>query len=171
MTTPIYIPTNNVGGFPSLHTLFSICGLWIFWWWPFWGVRWYPIVVLIFLLFFISYLSLNKFFPQRENFNRLLGNKQTVATVSVLPHVAFYCIWLHFWFFWLLWLLVHIVITYQLRLAEETINYTKWQSQNDWEKIFANDVTNKRLVSNIYKQLMRLNIIKTNNSMKNGQKT
>ena len=55
--------------------------------------------------------------------------------------------------------------------AEETTNYTKWQTQNDWEKRFANDMTNKRLVSNIYKQLMRLNIIKTNNSTKNGQKT
>ena len=29
----------------------------------------------------------------------------------------------------------------------------------DWEKIFANDVTEKRLVSRIYKQLMTLNII------------
>ena len=43
------------------------------------------------------------------------------------------------------------------------------QSTN-WEKIFANDVTNKGLVSKIYKQPMKLNIIKTSQS-KNGQKT
>ena len=46
--------------------------------------------------------------------------------------------------------------------AKKTINKTKRQ-HTDWEKIFANDVTDKRLVSKIYKQLMTLNSIKTNN--------
>ena len=36
----------------------------------------------------------------------------------------------------------------------------------DWEKIFANDVTDKELVSKIYQQHMRLIIIKTNNPIK-----
>ena len=36
----------------------------------------------------------------------------------------------------------------------------------DWEKIFANDVTNKGLVSTIFKQLLTLNSIKTNNRIK-----
>ena len=36
----------------------------------------------------------------------------------------------------------------------------------DWEKIFANNVTSKRLVSKIYKQPMTFNSIKTNNPLK-----
>ena len=49
--------------------------------------------------------------------------------------------------------------------AKETINKTKRQP-TDWEKIFANEVTDKGLASKIYKQLMWLNISKTNNPIK-----
>ena len=37
--------------------------------------------------------------------------------------------------------------------AKETINKTKRQSM-DWEKIFANDATNRGLISKIYEQLI-----------------
>ena len=43
--------------------------------------------------------------------------------------------------------------------AKETINNTKSPS-TDWEKIFANDATDKGLISKIYKQLIQLNIKK-----------
>ena len=45
---------------------------------------------------------------------------------------------------------------------KETINKTKRQP-SEWEKIFANDMTNKVLISNIYKQLIQLNIKKKSN--------
>ena len=49
--------------------------------------------------------------------------------------------------------------------AKETINKTRRQP-TEWEKIFANEVTNKGLISKIYKQLMKLYVKKTNNPIK-----
>ena len=46
--------------------------------------------------------------------------------------------------------------------AKETINKMKRQPL-EWEKIFANEATDKELISKIYKQLMQLHIKKTNN--------
>ena len=40
--------------------------------------------------------------------------------------------------------------------AQEIINKVKRQS-TEWEKIFANEATGKRLISKIYKQLTQLN--------------
>ena len=46
--------------------------------------------------------------------------------------------------------------------AKETINKTKRQP-TEWEKIFANEVSDKGLVSKIYKELIKLNTQETNN--------
>ena len=45
--------------------------------------------------------------------------------------------------------------------AKEMINKTKRQP-SEWEKIFANEATDKGLIFKIYKQLMQLNIKKAN---------
>ena len=40
--------------------------------------------------------------------------------------------------------------------AKDTVNKTQRQP-TEWEKIFANDISDKRLVSKIYKELIKLN--------------
>ena len=49
--------------------------------------------------------------------------------------------------------------------AKETINKMKRQPL-EWEKIFANETTDKGSISKIYKQPMELNIKKTKNPIK-----
>ena len=50
--------------------------------------------------------------------------------------------------------------------TKETINKTKRQP-SEWEKIFANEATDKGLISKLYKQFMQLNIKKPNNPIQN----
>ena len=50
-------------------------------------------------------------------------------------------------------------------IAKETINKVKRQP-SEWEKIIANETTDKGLISKIYKQLIQLNARKTNNPIK-----
>ena len=54
--------------------------------------------------------------------------------------------------------------------AKETINKTKRQP-SEWEKIFANEATDKGLISKIYKQLMQPISKKQTTQTKKGQKT
>ena len=55
--------------------------------------------------------------------------------------------------------------TKKLCTAKETINKMKRQP-TEWEKIFANEATDKGLISKIYKQLMQFSVKKTNNPIK-----
>ena len=54
--------------------------------------------------------------------------------------------------------------------ANKTINKMKRQSA-EWEKIFANDMTDKGLISNIHELFIQLNSKKQTTQSKNGQKT
>ena len=49
--------------------------------------------------------------------------------------------------------------------TKETVNKTKRQP-TEWEKIFANDTTDKGLISKIYKQLLNLNTQKADDQVK-----
>ena len=50
-------------------------------------------------------------------------------------------------------------------IAKEIISKVKRQP-SEWEKIIANETTDKGLISKIYRQLIQLNTIKTNNPIK-----
>lgn len=47
--------------------------------------------------------------------------------------------------------------------TQEATNQTKRQS-TEWEKIFANDIASKRLVSKIYRQVIQFNTKKPPNN-------
>ena len=53
--------------------------------------------------------------------------------------------------------------------SKETISKVKRQP-SEWEKVIANETTDKGLISKIYKQLIQLNARKTNNPIKKWEK-
>ena len=64
------------------------------------------------------------------------------------------------------WDLIKLKIFYT---AKDTINKVKSQP-SEWEKIIANETTDKGLIFKIYKQLIQINTRKTNNSIKKWEK-
>jgi len=51
--------------------------------------------------------------------------------------------------------------------SKDTVNRTKWQ-QTDWEKVFTNPTSDRGLISNIYKELKKLDSRESNKPIKNG---
>ena len=49
--------------------------------------------------------------------------------------------------------------------AKDTVNRTKWEP-TDWEKIFTNPTSDRGLISNIYKELNKLDSRETNDPIK-----
>jgi hypothetical protein len=49
-------------------------------------------------------------------------------------------------------------------MAKDTVNMTKWQP-TAWKKIFTNPISNGGLISNIYKELKKLDSREPNNSI------
>jgi hypothetical protein len=51
--------------------------------------------------------------------------------------------------------------------AKNTVNRTKWQP-TDWKKIFTNPISDRGLISKIYKELKKLDSRELSNPIKNG---
>ena len=51
--------------------------------------------------------------------------------------------------------------------AKNTVNNTK-RSLTDWERIFTNPKSDRVLISNIYKELKKMDFRKSNNPFKSG---
>jgi hypothetical protein len=50
--------------------------------------------------------------------------------------------------------------------AKDTVNWPK-QQQTDWEKVFTNLTSDRDLISNIFKELKKLDAIEPKNHIKN----
>ena len=59
----------------------------------------------------------------------------------------------------------HLIKLKSFYTTKETVSKVKRQS-SEWKKIIENKTTDKALISKTYKQLIQLNIIKTNNPIK-----
>ena len=59
----------------------------------------------------------------------------------------------------------HLIKLKSFCTAKETVSKVKRQP-SEWEKIIANETTDRRLITKIYKQLIQLNTRKTSNPIK-----
>jgi hypothetical protein len=58
------------------------------------------------------------------------------------------------------------MVPHKIAKAKDTVNKTKRQPR-DWEKIFTSLTSDRGLISNVYKELKKLNSREPNNPIKN----
>ena len=95
-----------------------------------------------------------------ENIGRTLGINQSKILYAPPPSIMEIKIKVDKW---------DLVKLKSFCTTKETISKVKRQP-SEWEKIIANETTDKGLLSKIYKQLIQLNTRKTNNPMKKWEK-
>ena len=114
---------------------------------------WSPCVFLLFLSFFLSLTLFFRLIPWSIKalcVNISLFLSSIFLSTTFFPYLS----------------LNHLPTPFLLQVPLDPVVAGPQQQSSEWEKIIANETTDKGLISKICKQLMQLNTRKTNNPIK-----